>query len=132
MRAPVRSETFRTRTPAQRAPRAASFTFAQKSTGSVRGGGPSPGPPPGPRTPPGRPRPPPGKPPPPGRGPPLGGPKDAFLFYVLNIYKYGFLYLKMGFASALAWILFVVILIFTLLVFKSSPLWTFYRGGEAD
>jgi multiple sugar transport system permease protein len=65
-------------------------------------------------------------------GPPLGGPKDAFLFYVLNIYKYGFLYLKMGFASALAWILFVVILIFTLLIFKSSPLWTFYRGGEED
>ncbi len=62
----------------------------------------------------------------------LGGPKDAFLFYVLNIYKYGFLYLKMGFASALAWILFVVILLFTLLVFKSSPLWTFYRGGEGE
>lgn len=62
----------------------------------------------------------------------LGGPKDAFLFYVLNIYKYGFVYLRMGFAAALAWVLFVIILLLTLLVFKSSPLWTFYRGKEGD
>jgi multiple sugar transport system permease protein len=62
----------------------------------------------------------------------LGGPKDAFLFYVLNIYKYGFVYLKMGFASALAWILFIIILAFTFLAIKASPLWVFYRGGEGE
>ena len=62
----------------------------------------------------------------------LGGPKDSFLFYVLNIYKYGFVYLKMGFASALAWVLFIIILIFTFVAIKASPLWVFYRGDEGD
>lgn len=62
----------------------------------------------------------------------LGGPSDSFLFYVLNIYKYGFVYLKMGFASALAWILFIIILIFTFIAIKASPLWVFYRGEERD
>jgi multiple sugar transport system permease protein len=57
-----------------------------------------------------------------------GGPANATLFYVLHLYRNAFEYLNMGYASALAWILFVVILFFTLLVFRSSALWVFYQG----
>lgn len=57
-----------------------------------------------------------------------GGPNDATLFYVLNLYYNAFLYLRMGYASALAWFLFLVILGLTLLVFKSSPMWVYYES----
>ncbi len=58
-----------------------------------------------------------------------GGPADATLFYVLYLYNSGFAYFKMGYASALAWILFLVIMVSSLLVFRSSSRWVHY-GGE--
>ncbi|HHY98587.1 MAG TPA: sugar ABC transporter permease [Firmicutes bacterium] len=57
-----------------------------------------------------------------------GGPHYASLFYVLYIYQNAFQFFSMGYASALAWILFLIILALTLLVFKSSPLWVYYEG----
>jgi len=57
-----------------------------------------------------------------------GGPNEASLFYVLYLYRKAFEQFQMGYASALAWILFVIILGFTLLVIKSSPLWVYYEG----
>jgi len=57
-----------------------------------------------------------------------GGPSNASLFYMLYLYQNGFRYFKMGYASALAWLLFLLILILTLLVFRSSALWVFYSG----
>lgn len=57
-----------------------------------------------------------------------GGPRDSTLFYVLYLYKNAFEYFKMGYASALAWILFLIVLMLTLLIFKSSPAWVFYMG----
>jgi multiple sugar transport system permease protein len=57
-----------------------------------------------------------------------GGPIDSTLFYVLYLYRTGFRYLEMGYASAMAWVLFVIILILTLMVFRSSPLWVYYEG----
>jgi len=57
-----------------------------------------------------------------------GGPVDSMLFYNLYLYKHAFTYLNMGYASALAWALFVIVLIFTLLVFKSSEFWVYYEG----
>lgn len=57
-----------------------------------------------------------------------GGPLNSTLFYVLYLYRHGFVYFNMGYASALAWILFIVILVLTLLVFRSSPLWVFYES----
>lgn len=57
-----------------------------------------------------------------------GGPNYATLMYVLYLYQNGFQYFKMGYASALAWVLLLVILFFTLLVFKSSPAWVYYEG----
>jgi multiple sugar transport system permease protein len=57
-----------------------------------------------------------------------GGPNNSTLFFVLYLYRSAFQYFKMGYASALAWLLFVYILILTLLIFRSSALWVFYSG----
>jgi len=59
-----------------------------------------------------------------------GGPNNATLFYVLYLYQNAFQYLKMGYASALAWVLFLIILVFTLLQLRLSG-WVHYEGGEA-
>ena len=48
-----------------------------------------------------------------------GGPQNATLFYVLYLYRNGFEYLSMGYAAALAWVLFAIILVLTVFVFKS-------------
>ncbi|MGI6208727.1 MAG: carbohydrate ABC transporter permease [Anaerolineae bacterium] len=57
-----------------------------------------------------------------------GGPRYATYFYVLYLYHNAFQYFRMGYASALAWILAVIILFFTLLVFRSSSAWVYYEG----
>jgi len=57
-----------------------------------------------------------------------GGPNNATLFYVLNLYRQAFQYYRMGYGCALAWILFIIIIGFTLIVWKSSPLWVYYAG----
>ena len=57
-----------------------------------------------------------------------GGPHYATLFYLLYLYQKAFQYFQMGYAAAMAWILFVVILIATLLVFKSSAGWVYYEA----
>jgi len=57
-----------------------------------------------------------------------GGPARSTLFYVLYLYNKAFLDFEMGYASALAWILFVIIFTFTLLVIRSGKLWVYYEG----
>lgn len=57
-----------------------------------------------------------------------GGPNNATLFYVYYMYREAFQYGNIGVASALGWILFVIILVLTMLVFRSSALWVFYDG----
>lgn len=57
-----------------------------------------------------------------------GGPAYATLFYVLYLYQKAFSYLQMGYACALAWILFGVILALTLIVFKTSARWVYYEA----
>ncbi len=57
-----------------------------------------------------------------------GGPANATLFYVLYLYRSGFQYVKMGYASALAWILFVIILVCTLAVLRTSRGRVYYGG----
>jgi multiple sugar transport system permease protein len=57
-----------------------------------------------------------------------GGPGRETLFYNLYLYQSAFKFFKMGYASALAWILFLLILLLTLLIFKSSPYWVYYEG----
>lgn len=48
-----------------------------------------------------------------------GGPNNATLFYVLYLYRNAFQWLNMGYAAALAWVLFIIILLLTMLVFRS-------------
>ncbi len=59
-----------------------------------------------------------------------GGPANATLSYVMYLYRHAFSYGNMGYASAMAWILFIIALIFTLLIFKSSRGWVFYYGSR--
>lgn len=55
-----------------------------------------------------------------------GGPLKSTYLYGLMLYDQGFKFFKMGYASALSWILFVIILFFTSLTFKSSQSWVHY------
>ena len=57
-----------------------------------------------------------------------GGPLDSTLFYVLYLFRQAFQYFNMGYASALAWILFLIILVLTLLIVRSSGHWVYYEG----
>jgi multiple sugar transport system permease protein len=56
-----------------------------------------------------------------------GGPNNATLFLTIYLYRNAFQYLKMGYASAVAWVLFAIVMVLTLIVFKSSPLWVYYE-----
>jgi multiple sugar transport system permease protein len=56
-----------------------------------------------------------------------GGPLDSTLFYVLYIFRQAFTFRSMGYASALAWVLFVIILALTLLIVRSSREWVYYE-----
>lgn len=56
-----------------------------------------------------------------------GGPLDSTLFYVLNLYRTAFSYLQMGYSSALAWVLVLIMGVFTALIFKSQSSWVYYE-----
>jgi multiple sugar transport system permease protein len=58
-----------------------------------------------------------------------GGPLDSLLFYTLYLYFLGFVEFRMGYAAAMAWMLLLIIAIFTALLFFSSRWWVFY-GDE--
>ncbi len=57
-----------------------------------------------------------------------GGPMNKTLVYALYLYRQTFGYYKMGYGSAMAWILMVIIGLFTLVAFKSSSAWVFYEN----
>lgn len=58
----------------------------------------------------------------------IGSPLRSTLFYNLYLYQNAFKFFEMGKASAMAWVLFVIVLALTLLVFRSSTLWVYYEG----
>jgi multiple sugar transport system permease protein len=58
------------------------------------------------------------------------GPNNSALFYMMNLYKEAFVYYHMGYASALAWGLFIVGLLVTLGLFASARRWVYYAGGD--
>lgn len=58
-----------------------------------------------------------------------GGPLNSTYLYGMMVYENAFRHSKMGYASAQSWVLFLIILLFTALMFKSSPYWTFYEDG---
>lgn len=59
-----------------------------------------------------------------------GGPNYASYFYNLALYNNAFVYFRMGLASAQAWILFVIVMVMTLVVFKFSSRWVFYGSAR--
>jgi multiple sugar transport system permease protein len=61
-----------------------------------------------------------------------GGPADADLFYTLYLFEVGFQDFRMGYASAMAWVLLAVIAIVTAIVFRTAKLWVFYEDGRAE
>ncbi|NWJ95914.1 MAG: sugar ABC transporter permease [Chloroflexi bacterium] len=61
-----------------------------------------------------------------------GGPNNATLFYLVYLYRMAFKQQEAGYASAMAWVLFAVILIFTLLIIRSSSLWVYYDGQRKN
>ncbi len=58
----------------------------------------------------------------------LGDPNESALFYMLYLFRKAFEEFDMGYACAMAWVLFAIILFFTMLVLKSTPFWVHYEG----
>lgn len=56
-----------------------------------------------------------------------GGPENATLFYVLLLYRSAFADFKMGYASAMAWVLFIIVLVFTIIQFRLARRWVHYE-----
>lgn len=57
-----------------------------------------------------------------------GGPQYSTLFYVLYLFRQGFKLLRMGYAAAMAWILFIIIVVLTLIQLRLSTKWVYYEG----
>ncbi|HVU13836.1 MAG TPA: sugar ABC transporter permease [Phototrophicaceae bacterium] len=60
-----------------------------------------------------------------------GGPVKSTYFYNYNLYEKAFKWLEMGYASSMAWVLFAIIIVLTLLIFRSSALWVYYEGERS-
>ena len=60
-----------------------------------------------------------------------GAPEDSLMFYVYYLFNNAFQWLKMGYASAMAWILFVIVLIVTLFNLAMAKRWVYYEGERA-
>lgn len=61
-----------------------------------------------------------------------GKPQESTLMYMVHLYRNAFRYFNMGYASALAVGLFVIIMVITLLIFRSTKAWVFYDDGVGD
>jgi multiple sugar transport system permease protein len=57
-----------------------------------------------------------------------GGPNNATELYSVYLYRNAFVYFKMGYASALAWILFIITALFSIVIFRTSTRWVYYRS----
>ena len=62
----------------------------------------------------------------------IGGPMNSTLFYMLHLYRNAFGWQKMGYASALAWVLFMIILVLVLLTLRSSSLCVYYEAERKE
>lgn len=60
-----------------------------------------------------------------------GGPNNATLFYIFYLYRTAFTESQMGYASALAWVLFMVIMVVTFLLFRNARRWVYYEMAGA-
>ncbi|MER7501415.1 sugar ABC transporter permease [Nonomuraea pusilla] len=60
-----------------------------------------------------------------------GGPNNATLFYVYYLFRKAFRESEMGYASALAWVLFMIIMVVTFLMFRNARRWVYYEMAGA-
>ena len=60
------------------------------------------------------------------------GPGNSALFYVLYTYRNAFGYFKNGYASAMAWVMFMVIMVLTLILFRLQKTWVYYETAGGD
>jgi multiple sugar transport system permease protein len=56
-----------------------------------------------------------------------GGPNYGSYFYLLNLYYTAWNFLKMGLASAMAWLFFLLVLVITIIVMRTSLMWVYYE-----
>lgn len=61
-----------------------------------------------------------------------GGPDNSTLTYLLYAYRNAFMFFKMGYALALVFSMFVIVLALTMVVFRSSSSWVHYEGGRSQ
>lgn len=59
-----------------------------------------------------------------------GGPMKATYFYMFYVYEEAFQYFNMGYASALTWVLVLIVMACTLILFHTSNRWVYYEAGE--
>jgi len=62
----------------------------------------------------------------------MGGPVNSTLVYLIYIYRNAFNFFRMGYSSAMAWVLFTIILILTILQFRTARYWVFYEVESAE
>lgn len=60
-----------------------------------------------------------------------GGPSNSLLFYNLHLWNKAFETFEMGYASAMAWVLFVIVLVLTVINLKLAKRWVYYEGGDS-
>ena len=61
-----------------------------------------------------------------------GGPNNSSLFYGLYLFRQAFQFSKIGSSCAIGWVLFIIIMIISAILFKTSNGWVFYSGGNND
>lgn len=61
-----------------------------------------------------------------------GGPLDSTLSYVLYLYRRAFNFFDMGYSCALAWVLVIIVAVFTVILFKTQNNWVHYETGGDD
>lgn len=59
----------------------------------------------------------------------LGQPRDSLRFLGIELYEQGFLELHLGYAAAMAWVLFIIIMVCTIVLIRTSNRWVHYQGG---
>lgn len=61
-----------------------------------------------------------------------GKPQESLLMYFVHLYRNAFRYFNMGYASAMAVVLFIVVMVITAIIFKSTDRWVFYESEQRD
>ncbi len=61
-----------------------------------------------------------------------GDPANSTLFYNIFLYRVAFPQQNMGYGATLAWLLFIISMVVTLILFLSARRWVYYAGGERD